>query len=54
MFHGRSKVPPGRIIEVWKCDSARRRECLELALDKLRIDTKERREKEREEWKRRK
>jgi len=51
VFHGRVKVPPGRIIEVWKCPKSMKYDCLQLALDKQRIETKEKREKEYEEAK---
>ena len=46
MFHGRVKVPPGRIIEVWQCPKRLRKECLELMIEKMRIEAKEKREEE--------
>jgi hypothetical protein len=51
VFLGRIRIVGQGIVERWACPPPARRMCLELALEKLRIDTKEKRQKDYEDRK---
>jgi hypothetical protein len=49
--YGRAKAG-GKMQEIWKCPNKMRFQCIELALYKQKLESVEKREKERDEWKR--